>query len=97
VLLAQIKDHAGILVCDHLWFNVTKAFAALHLQPGETVSFEARVQVYWKGYQGRREEVWKPVEQNYKLSHPTKVRRVESTQEDTPLFALEGRDDGAYL
>jgi hypothetical protein len=83
VLLAHIRDQHGNLVCDHLWFNLTKQFA---------VAFVARVKVYWKGYQGRREEVWKPIEQDYKLSHPTQVRKVTTAgtpQEDNLFFALD--------
>ena len=76
VLLREIHDSAGAPVCDHLWFNLTKAFAALDLQPGDTVAFDARVKEYVKGYLGRRDDVYKPVEIDYKLSHPTKVRKV---------------------
>jgi hypothetical protein len=31
---------------------------------------------YTKGYKGRREDVWKPVETDYRLSYPTNVRKV---------------------
>jgi hypothetical protein len=77
VLLKDICDQTGKRICDHLWFNMTKAFALLNLQPGECVEFDARVKAYLKGYQGRRDDVWKLVEVDYKLSHPTKVRKVE--------------------
>jgi len=77
VLLTDICDRTGSRVCDHLWFNLTKQFAALSLQPGDVVVFEARVKAYVKGYFGRREEVYKPAEMDYKLSHPTRVRKVE--------------------
>lgn len=76
VLLKDIYDGNDLMVCDHLWFNLTKAFAALHLQPGDHVQFDARVKEYVKGYFGRREEVWKPAEVDYKLSHPTKAKKV---------------------
>jgi len=76
LLLRDIKDSRGVKVCDHLWFNLTVGFAKLRLQPSEVVQFDARVKLYTKGYQGYREDVDKPVERDYKLSHPTKVMRL---------------------
>ncbi len=76
VLLKDIHDGSGLRVCDHLWFNLTKAFAALTLQPGGHVQFDARVKEYVKGYFGHRDEVWKPAEVDYKLLHPTRVKKV---------------------
>ena len=77
VLLKDVCDRTGTRVCDHLWFNLTKAFALLNLQSGDTVAFDARVKAYEKGYFGRRWDVYKPAEIDYKLSHPTRVRKVE--------------------
>ena len=76
VLLKDIRDITGTHVCDHLWFNLTRAFATLQLQSGDVVQFDARVKEYIKGYFGRRDEVWKPAEVDYKLSHPTKIQKV---------------------
>lgn len=76
ILLKDIHDTTGIRVCDHLWFNLTGAFAALDLQPGDLVQFDARVKEDVKGYFGRRDDVWKPAEVDYKLSHPTRVMKV---------------------
>ena len=76
VLFKDIIDGHGIRVCDHLWFRLTLAFARLRLQPGDVVQFDARVKEYIKGYRGYREDVDKPVERDYKLSHPTKVFRL---------------------
>jgi hypothetical protein len=77
VLLINITDSSGRIVCDHLWFNFTKGFAALDLKEGDVVEFHARVKDYWKGYRGRRDDVWdKPLEKDYKLSFPTKIRKV---------------------
>jgi hypothetical protein len=75
VLLTEVCDATGTPVCDHLWFNLTKAFALLRLQPGDIVQFDARVKKYLKGYFGRREEVYRPAEVDYKLSHPTRVKK----------------------
>lgn len=78
LLLRDVCDAAtGRAVCDHLWFNLTKEFGRLNLQPGDRASFDARVKAYWKGYMGRRDDVYdKPVGLDYKLSHPTKVRKL---------------------
>ena len=42
VLLKNIQTIEGEPVCDYLWFNLTKGFEALALQPGDQVVFEAR-------------------------------------------------------
>lgn len=82
VLLKDVKDLTGLVVTDHLWFNLTKGFDACNLQPGDVVAFDARVAIYRKGYQGYRDKLRfeKPITYDYKLSHPTKVgvvRRVD--------------------
>ena len=68
----------GQMVTTHLWFNLTKGFAALgELHEGDRVEFDARVTTYVKGYQGRRAEqrgeAWAAVD--YKLNRPTKIAR----------------------
>ena len=79
VLLKDITDATGKRVCDHLWFNLTKQFKSLHLEPGDVVQFDARVRQYTRGYRGWREDVYdKPVETDYKLSYPTRVVRVST-------------------
>jgi hypothetical protein len=77
VLLKDIRMPVGEPICDHLWFALTQAFASLNLIPGNIVQFDARVKEYEKGYEGRRDDVYVPIEIDYKLSHPTKVRKVE--------------------
>ncbi len=77
ILLKDICDGAsGKLMSDHLWFNLTKEFANLTLKEGVCVSFDARVKSYYKGYQGYREDVDKPVERDFRLANPTKVKIV---------------------
>lgn len=76
VLLKDIKDRSGRIVCDHLWFNMTKEFQSLTLKEGSLISFDARAKEYLKGYRGHREDVYAPIEKDFKLSHPTKVRIV---------------------
>lgn len=76
VLLRNIRTLDEAPICDHLWFSLTKAFAALDLVLGDVIQFDARVKEYERGYKGYREDVYAPVERDYKLSHPTKVRKV---------------------
>lgn len=77
VLLKDIRNSSGEIVADHLWFNYTKGFQMLPLSPGVEVKFVARVKLYEKGYKGYREDVYKPIEYDYKLSHPTKICLVD--------------------
>ena len=51
-------------------------FERIDLREGDRVEFCARVKEYEKGYAGRRDDVYKPVEIDYKLSHPTRVRKL---------------------
>ena len=64
------------VVTDHLWFNFTKGFSNIESQltEGVEVEFTARVKQYTKGYKGYRDDVYKPIEVDYKLSHPTKIK-----------------------
>lgn len=87
LLLRDIKDDAGNVLTDHLWFNMTREFAALELQEGDEVKFDARVRRYWKGYLGHREIYDKPPQVDYKLSHPTQVRKVTEDFRELPLLA----------
>lgn len=79
VLLSDIKNKHGKVVVDHLWFNMTAGFSKINLQEGDEVSFRGRVKQYLKGYAGHREEIqWeKPIEKDYKLSHPTNIRLIK--------------------
>lgn len=75
ILLNSIRDKSGKIVTDHIWFVLTKGFAALNLKEGNIVEFRARVKEYVKGYKGYNEEkaMDAPLELDYKLSHPSKV------------------------
>ncbi len=85
LMLKDVMDSAGILVTGHLWFVVGKQLAALHLQIGDVISFQARVTAYEKGYKGYREDVYKPIEIDYRLSNPTKITRIASASGSTAL------------
>lgn len=77
ILLLDVKDDEGNVVTEHLWFNLTKGFEKLNLLQGDKVQFVARVKEYTKGYRGYRDDVYKPIERDYKLSHPTKVIKLK--------------------
>lgn len=62
---------SDFMVTDHLWFNLTKQFAALNLVKGDIVLFDARVKEYRKGSVKR--DI--PVAFDYKLSHPYKLQK----------------------
>lgn len=93
VLLTNLTDVHGHPVCDHLWFACTKGFEALNLQPGDRLELDGRSKPYVKGYQGMRDEEWSETETDFKLSHPTNIRRVIESKAakdglgDLPLFA----------
>lgn len=80
VLLRDVTEVAtGNRVADHLWFNLTKGFEKLNLEPGDRVQFCARVARYQAGYRGWRNTdamIDNPPREDFKLSHPTKVVRV---------------------
>lgn len=86
-------------VCDHLWFTCGKQFDALDLECGDIVEFAARVDSYLKGYMGYRDDVYdKPVERDWKLSFPTKIRKIaknENPDTPTPPHSKEGENLGA--
>lgn len=76
VLLQDVINSSGRIVADHIWFNYTKGFQSLgELNPGDLIEFEARVKQYIKGYVNHREYIDERTV-DYKLSHPTKFRKV---------------------
>lgn len=84
ILLVDIRDTEDNPITDHLWFNLTKGFQALNLQPGDKVEFQARVRKYQKGYKGYRFEAMldSPVSTDYKLSHPTAIRKLSEDMQE---------------
>lgn len=92
ILLKDITDITGKIVTDHLWFNAIKGFCKLDLQPGEIISFCARVKPYIKGYRGHRDwdELgdYSRIETDYKLSHPTKIKKEKVVKEDKTICLL---------
>ncbi len=49
------------------------------------ISFHARVTCYEKGYKGYREDVYKPMKIDYRLSNPTKMSKIASASDSTTL------------
>jgi hypothetical protein len=92
VLLVDVRDEQEQVVADHLWFSYTKGFAALNLQPGVHVKFDARVSPYIKGYHGHQEDTtWQhPIQRDYRLERPTKIELTQPTQPHSNQHATTG-------
>ena len=81
MLLKDVKDETGQIVTDHLWMTVGTQLSRLNVQVGEEIVFVARVTRYEKGYKGSREYVFAPPPStDYRLSYPTRMRKVETRQ-----------------
>jgi len=87
ICFCNVKDKKGNFLCDHIWFSVGKQMRKLDLEIGDKVSFTARVKEYEKGYKGRREDVYKPIETDYRLTNPTNIsKRISEPQKDAIPF-----------
>ena len=74
ILLKNITDsETGLVVTDHVWFGFTKGFETAGIKEGMTVSFEARIKKYTKGYINKKYNIDQQ-KTDYKLSHPTKIK-----------------------
>ena len=63
LLLKDVMDaETGEILTDHLWFNLTKGFSEANPASGDILAFDARVKEYQKGYMGKREDVYKPIQ-----------------------------------
>jgi hypothetical protein len=77
ILLRNIVDAStNQQVADHLWFSYTKGFEAINLTEGVVLEFEARIKEYNKGYVNKGLKI-NNRKQDYKLSHPTKIRKLK--------------------
>ena len=79
ILLREVtRADTDEVVCDHLWFTAGKCWAGVHA--GDTVTFDARVGLYEKGYTGWRTDVEdSPISVDYRLERPTKIRAQTTT------------------
>lgn len=78
--IINIKD-SNHIVTDHCWFTLTKQFEELgDLIQGDIIQFDARVKEYIKGWQGHKAEEYgeNSCEIDYKLSHPTKIKKINN-------------------
>jgi len=67
------------LITDHAWFNLTKGFERLKLNPGTQVTFDARVKEYHKGYVNGRYGLDNR-KKDFRFSHPTNVSIVTTSE-----------------
>lgn len=75
VLLKDVRDETGNRVSDHLWMDMAHSFEGI--EQGTAVAFNAKVTGYIKGYRGQRDDGYcKPIQIDYALSRPTKVRKL---------------------
>jgi len=70
LLFINVRDKSGKLITDHLWFNDTKGFQKANLKEGDLLRFEARIDIYMKGYE--KDMI------DYKLSRPTNIVKIRS-------------------
>lgn len=92
ILLTTIEDVASHkIVTDHLWFTMGKRFKLLELKHDDLVEFDARVTTYYKGYRGNRDEEMHPIELDYRLSFPTKLKKANGTPTPTNQLSLSLR------
>jgi hypothetical protein len=76
ILLKSIVDlETNKVVTDHIWFSYTKGFEKIALTEGTHLEFEARVKEYSKGYVRKDLKINNRVT-DYKLSHPTKIKKI---------------------
>lgn len=77
VLVEQIVDaETNQLMCDHLWFSLTKGFEKLNLTNGDVLQFDARIKEYKKGYKNSAHKI-DNTSKDFKLSHPTNISLVK--------------------
>ena len=76
ILLKNVIDiETNQLVTDHIWFNYTKGFEKISFKEGVQIEFEARIKEYKKGYVNKSLKI-NNSKTDYKLSHPTKIKKV---------------------
>jgi hypothetical protein len=74
ILLVNIIDlETNSSVTDHVWFNYTKAFEKITLEPGVRITFDARVKSYKKGYVNPKYKIDNR-SVDLRLSHPTRIK-----------------------
>jgi hypothetical protein len=89
ILLQNVKQEGDDeILTDHVWF--AKGITWDAATPGVSVSFDARVTDYEKGYKGHKDDVYAAasclgtLEVDYRLTWPTKIK-VEGKAYDFKL------------
>lgn len=77
VLLKDVENDNHELITSHLWFNLTKGFSNLNLEAGDKVKFNGRIKPYIKGYMGKRNDVYVPIEMDYQIGYPTQIQIIK--------------------
>lgn len=76
ILLKTVVDaESNEVVADHVWFSYSKGFEKVSLTEGTIIEFEARIKEYKKGYVNRSLNL-NTQSIDYKLSHPTKIKKI---------------------
>ena len=76
VLLTHVVEvETGSVVTSHIWFGYTAGFEKANLEVGAAIEFEARVKEYTKGYVNKKYGI-NNRKKDYKLSHPTKIKKI---------------------
>ncbi len=76
ILLTDVIDiQNSVVITDHVWFSFALGFQEARLTVGDLVEFEARVKLYTKGYVNKPAKI-NQQKRDYKLSHPTKIKRI---------------------
>src|SRR6478736_2484049 len=77
ILLKNIIDiESHKVVADHVWFGYTQGFIRASISVGDSIEFEARVKEYRKGYINRNYRIDNS-EKDFKLSNPTKIKKLK--------------------
>jgi hypothetical protein len=79
LLLTNVVDvETNGVVADHVWFTYTQGFEKARVSEGDVLEFEARVKEYRKGYVNKELKI-NQRKTDYKLSHPTKIKKAAFT------------------
>jgi hypothetical protein len=71
-------------VSDHIWLNCGKQLFELELKAGDILHFDARVQIYQKGY--AEEDSENPIRFDYGLCRPSKINKIGRSEKDYSRF-----------
>ncbi|HEV8514893.1 MAG TPA: hypothetical protein VGQ59_16525 [Cyclobacteriaceae bacterium] len=78
ILLKNVVDlETNKIIADHIWFSYTQSFIKASISVGDTLEFEARVKEYRKGYVNRNYKI-NNTSKDFKLSNPTKIKKVNN-------------------